>query len=49
MEIIDFELRRYDQWKADLESCRKQCETPQTPDMTKSETPATHRSAESRK
>ncbi|KAE8748254.1 hypothetical protein FOCC_FOCC005093 [Frankliniella occidentalis] len=22
MEIIDFELRRYDQWKTDLESCR---------------------------
>lgn len=22
MEIVDSELRRYDQWKADLESCR---------------------------
>ncbi|XP_034244618.1 kinesin-associated protein 3 isoform X2 [Thrips palmi] len=26
MEIVDFELKRYEQWKADLESCRGQYE-----------------------
>lgn len=26
MEVIDYELRRYDQWKEDLESRKKKCE-----------------------
>lgn len=39
MEIVDFELKRYEQWKTDLESCRGQYEptngVPRPDDSTK--------------
>lgn len=40
MEIVDSELRRYDQWKADLESCRNSS-LPRTEDSFKSNSHST--------
>lgn len=31
MEVIDYELRRYDQWKDDLETRRRKCESGNVP------------------
>ncbi|PSN55423.1 Kinesin-associated protein 3 [Blattella germanica] len=40
MEVIDYELRRYDQWKDDLEVRRRKCESGNAPSQAQTQTSA---------
>jgi hypothetical protein len=49
MEVIDYELRRYDQWKDDLEIRRRKCESGNAPSQAQTQVHGSPSSADLRR